>query len=72
MFAPRYFAARYFAPRYWPPSGDAIIAAIGNIIYGQSYNMIYPVHETAMRPTTVTEQSIRQRDKKPIITGGDH
>ncbi len=44
----------------------------GNIIFGQRYNMIHSPSEELLRPTSTTEFTIRKRDKKPIITGGDH
>ena len=47
-------------------------AIAGNIIFSQSYNMIHPVHETHLRATNSTELIVRKRDKKPIISGGDH
>ncbi len=48
------------------------IAIEGNIIFGQGYNMIHPIHESPLRPTDLTEIIVRKRDKKPIISGGDH
>ena len=50
----------------------AVVAITGNIIFGQRYNMIHPPGETPLRPTSTSEFIIRKRDKKPIITGGDH
>jgi hypothetical protein len=56
----------YISSTVVPPSPE------GNIIFGQRYNMIYPPVEDPLRPTSLTEFTIRKRDKKPIITGGDH
>lgn len=44
----------------------------GNIVFGQRYNMIHPPGEDPLRPTSTTEFTVRKRDKKPIISGGDH
>lgn len=44
----------------------------GNIIFGQRYSMIHPPQEDMLRPTSTIEFTVRKRDKKPIITGGDH
>ena len=44
-----------------------------NVIFGQAYNMIHTIHENPMRPTdATTELTVRKRDRRPIITGGDH
>ena len=51
---------------------SATDAIVGNIIFSQGYNMIHPVHEAHLRPTNSTELIVRKRDKKPIISGGDH
>lgn len=54
-------------------SSAAIVpSTTGNIIFGQRYNMIHPGLESPLRPTSVTELTIRKRDKRPIITGGDN
>jgi len=52
--------------------GDAVAAITGNTIFGHAYNMIHTIHEAHLRPTTITELIVRKRDKKPIISGGDH
>ncbi len=52
---------------------EAAGGLIGNILFGLNYNMIHPIHESPLRPTdALTELTVRKRDKKPIITGGDH
>ncbi len=48
------------------------VALTDNIIFGHAYNMIHPEFETNLRPTSSTELITRKRDKKPIISGGDH
>ena len=59
---------------FWAGGAGAAVAAgpVGNIIFSQGYNMIHPVHESPLRPTDLTEIIVRKRDKKPIISGGDH
>ncbi len=57
---------------FWAGGGGVSTATIGNIVFGQSYYMIHPPQEAMLRPTSVTELTIRKRDKKPIISGGDH
>ena len=55
-------------------AGGFVVApsATGNIIFGHTYNMIHTIHENPMRPTdATTELTVRKRDKKPIIIGGD-
>ncbi len=53
-------------------AATGVVALAGNIIFGQRYNMIHPPGETPLRPTSTSEFIVRKRDKKPIITGGDH
>lgn len=54
-------------------AAGSVEALVGNIIFGQRYNMIHPHYESPLRPTdALTELTVRKRDKKPIITGGDH
>ncbi len=48
------------------------LAAMGNIVFSQAYNMLHPEFETNLRPTSSTEATVRKRDKRPIITGGDN
>ncbi len=63
-------------PNYTRPftakSPTVVVVITGNIIFGQHYYMIHPSGETLLRPTSTTEFTIRKRDKKPIISGGDH
>ena len=54
-------------------AGPAVdVSPVGNVIFGHTYNMIHPIHENQLRPTNTTELIVRKRDKKPIISGGDH
>ena len=53
-------------------TASTAVALTDNIIFGQAYNMIHTIHENPMRPTdATTELTVRKRDKKPIIIGGD-
>ena len=53
-----------------PVSG---VTLLDNIIFGHTYHMIHTIQENPMRPTdATTELTVRKRDKRPIIIGGDN
>ncbi len=65
----------YFVPGFGQLLGSvsaAVASTTGSIIYGNIYNMIHTIVEEPLRLSSSTELIIRKRDKKPIITGGDH
>lgn len=54
-------------------SATSGVTLLDNIIFGQAYNMVHTIHENPMRPTdATTELTVRKRDKKPVIIGGEN